>query len=386
MVDDWVAEVDKSKVCGVAFVDMRKAFDSVNHDVLLKKLKASGCYDNALEWFKSYLCYREQYTVVGGKSSTKRSTSSGVRQGSVLGPLLFTIYINDMPSNVNAGKIYMFADDATLSVSGSSFESVETQLNQAMNEVYRWTVKNKLILNAKKTKVMLLGSRQRLNTLHDKELKVKINNIELDCVTENKCLGVIIDNTLSFKHHVNSIVKVMRQKLGMIRRIKHVFTPNQLSKLYWGFVLPHALYYSNVWSSRFETNYKTINKLHKRASYIVSGCTWETPSDQVLQYLGWCTLKQLYKKSLACTMYKCVNGIAPPILSGRFCFNDDVSLRITRNSNRCLLRPPLCKTQFYQKSFIYIGAEIWNSLPDECRNSASLYTFKNALKRNIHTL
>ena len=119
----------------------------------------------------------------------------------------------------------MFADDATLSVSASSFESVETQLNQAMNEVYRWTVKNKLILNAKKTKVMLLGSRQRLNTLHDKELKVKINNIELDCVTETKCLGVIIDNTLSFKHHVNYIVKGMQQKLGIIEEL-NVYLPH----------------------------------------------------------------------------------------------------------------------------------------------------------------
>ena len=98
-----------------------------------------------------------------------------------------------------------------------------------------------------------------------------VNNIELDSVTNTKCLGVIIDNTLSFKFHVDSVVNSMQQKLGMIRRVKHLFTSSQLSTLYWGFVLPHAMYCSIVWSSRSESNYKTINKLHKRAAYIVSG-------------------------------------------------------------------------------------------------------------------
>ena len=278
--------------------------------------------------------------------------------------------------------MYMFADDATLFVSGHSVESVETQLNLAMSEIHLWTIENKLILNAKKTKVMLLGSRQRLNTLQDKDLKVKINDTELECVTHSKCLGVIIDNNLNFKQHVDSVAKTMKQKLGMIRRTKHLFTRNQLSRIYWGLVLPHALYCSSVWSSRSETNFKTVNKLHKRASYIVSGCTWETPSEQVLQLLGWRPLNVLFNKSIACMMYKCVNGIAPPILSNRICFNDDVSLRTTRNSNRNLLRLPLCKTQFYQKTFAYKGAQVWNSLNDECRRSNSLYSFKNALKRN----
>ena len=140
---------------------MRKAFDSVNHDVLLRKLKVCGCSDKALKWFKSYLCYREQYTVIDGKSS-RRSTSSGVSQGSVLGPLLFAIYINDLPLCVNSGNMYMFADDATLCVSGPSLESVQSQLTQAMQEVHQWTVDNTLILNTNKTKVMLLGSRQKI--------------------------------------------------------------------------------------------------------------------------------------------------------------------------------------------------------------------------------
>ena len=172
MTDDWAAEVDKGNLCGLGFVDMRKAFDSVNHCVLLKKLKISGWSDKALKWFKSYLCYREQYTVihVDGKSSSRRSVASGVPQGSVLGPLLFTIYINDIPSRVKTGKMFMFADDATVFVSGPSVESVQSQLTQAMQEVHEWTVDNKLILNTKKTKVMLLGSRQKLQRLEKTEI------------------------------------------------------------------------------------------------------------------------------------------------------------------------------------------------------------------------
>ena len=106
----------------------------------------------------------------------------------------------------------MFADDATLFVSGSTVESIENQLNQSMEEVNQWTTKNKLVLNTQKTKVMLVCSRQRLNTLQRKKLKVRIDNIELDCVEQSKCLGVVIDETLSFKYHVNATVKVMQQK------------------------------------------------------------------------------------------------------------------------------------------------------------------------------
>ena len=243
MIDDWAAEVDKGLFCGLAFIDMRKAFDSVNHDVLLRKLALCGCSDHALTWFKSYLCEREQFTEVGGSKSQTRTTSSGVPQGSVLGPLLFTIYINDLPASVKTGKVYMFADDATIFVSGSSLESVEAQLNDAIKEVAVWTKHNRLVLNVKKTKVMLLSTRQRLGTVENKKLSVKMNGVELERVTQYKCLGVIIDESLSFKYHIESIVKTMQQKLGMVRRIKHLFTQDQLSKLYWGFILPHARYY-----------------------------------------------------------------------------------------------------------------------------------------------
>ena len=119
-----------------------------------------------------------------------------------------------------------------------------------------------------------------------------IDNNELQCVTHTKCLGVIIDNTLSFKFHAESIVKSMKQKLGMIRRVKHLFTSTQLGTLYWGFVMPNAMYCSTVWSSKSEGIYNTINKLHKRAAYIVSGSKWETPSDQVMRDLGWRLLEK----------------------------------------------------------------------------------------------
>ena len=252
-----------------------------------------------------------------------------------------------------------------------------------MQEVHKWTVDNKLILNTKKTKVMLLGSRQKLQRLESSDLHIVINNKELECVTQTKCLGVIIDNTLSFKIHAESIVKSMKQKLGMIRRVKHLFTSAQLSTLYWGFVMPHAMYCSTVWSSKSEGNYNTINKLHKRAAYIVSGSRWQVPSDQVLRDLGWRTLREMLDKSIACMMYKCISGVVPQILSERFCLNDDISLRQTRNTlDRKLVRPPLCRTQFYQHSFVYVGATIWNSLPDDCRNSDTLSIFKRAIKRN----
>ena len=245
-----------------------------------------------------------------------------------------------------------------------------------MNEVNCWTRKNKLILNVNKTKVMLLGSRQKLSTLSKESLQIRINNKDLECVSEYKCLGVVIDKNLTFSKHAESVAKTMQQKLGVVRRLKGTFTASQLSRIYCGFVLPHALYCSSVWSSRSENNHQTINRLHKRAAYIISGCTWQISSNQVFQSLGWKSLRQLHHKSIACMVFKCVAKMAPTILSSRLRLVDDISMRTTRSSNRRLLNINQCNTEFYKKTFINVGTAIWNSLTNYCRMSCTLAAFK----------
>ena len=181
----------------------------------------------------------------------------------------------------------MYADDTIVSVSGKSKMEVESNLSKALNETLLWIRRNRLILNSHKTKVMLLGSKQRLSSITDRQLIVNLDGQELECVQEYKCLGVIIDNCLDFKKHTELISKTIKQKLGVIRRTKHCFNASQLCRLYWGYIIPHTLYCCNVWSGRSESNYDTLNRLHKRAAYMISNCSWETRSEIVFGLLNW---------------------------------------------------------------------------------------------------
>ena len=142
MVDEWAMNVDNGKINGVALVDLRKAFDLVDHDILLQLLSECGCSERSLQWFKSYLSDREQFVSIQNKKSGVRNVSVGVPQGSILGPLLFTILINNLPRAVNKASVFMYADDTTISVSGTSKQEIEVQLNDVLKEVYDWTAKN----------------------------------------------------------------------------------------------------------------------------------------------------------------------------------------------------------------------------------------------------
>ena len=183
LIDVLAHNVDEGRVNGVAFVDLRKAFDSVDHEVLLRKLSLCGCSEHSVQWFRSYLNERSQFVSVKGVSSYNREVSTGVPQGSVLGPLLFIIVMNDLPANLSIEKIFMYADDVTLVASDATTQIINDKLNTCMVELQNWLLKNKLILNVQKTKVMLVGSHQRIRTLGDPTLRVSVIGETVECVS-----------------------------------------------------------------------------------------------------------------------------------------------------------------------------------------------------------
>ena len=174
--------------------------------------------------------------------------------------------------------MYLVAYDATMSVKGKTTNEIQSKMNLALDEVFSWTQKNKLLLNTNKTKVMVIGSRQKINALNENHLDVHIRTTQIECVSLYKCLGVIVDSNLLFTKHVENVALQMKQKLGILRRLKSTFNTRYLSMIYWGYILPHAMYCCAVWTNRSQLNYETINQLHKRAAYIISGWSWSTPS------------------------------------------------------------------------------------------------------------
>ena len=187
MVDTWLENIDKGLYTGTIFIDLSKAFDTVNHDILLTKLKMYGCSSNALKWFHSYLSNRKQSVQIKNVLTISSEVKLGVPQGSILGPLLFTVFINDLPNVVKHGRIDMYADDTTLSVSGSNITDIERKLTADMVEIINWININKLALNVTKTKCMLLTSSQRRRFLDDEgDLHIEINNKKIERVDKLK--------------------------------------------------------------------------------------------------------------------------------------------------------------------------------------------------------
>lgn len=204
--NEWLWNIDNSLLNGVIFLDLKKAFNTMDHAILLGKLKLYGVSSQSLNWFQSYLSDRKQQTFIDGAQSDFCNITCGIPQGSILGPLLFTIYINDLPSCDLFSKPRLYADDTTLTTSAEDPWVLEYKMNYDMNLIQSWLSANKLTLNVKKTKYMLIGSQFKLSQINS-DFIIKVNNTPLERVIEHKTLGVQIDESLSWRPHIHTIFK-----------------------------------------------------------------------------------------------------------------------------------------------------------------------------------
>ena len=194
-------EWDERQEIGTVFIDLSKAFDSVNHGIILDKLEKSNMSTSVINWFKSYLYERSQSVTIEGNISKSLPLNTGVPQGSIVGPLLFIIYTSDLPLCLPSDcKLFMYADDSTITCSSSNINEIEDNLNTALGIIYDWCVRNKLTINANKTKSMLIGSKQKV---HNTDLNVSI-------------AGVSVDESLSWGPHVEYVKKTVSSKLGTV--------------------------------------------------------------------------------------------------------------------------------------------------------------------------
>ena len=216
------------------FLDFSKAFDTICHDILLKKIERMGFRGPILDWLTSYLSNRNQFVVIGNESSNLLDTKMGVPQGSTLGPLLFILYINDMSNPLCNLKTVHFADDSTLHVSMNKNEDIAPQINAELAIINTWLISNKLYLNIDKTKYMIFSIKDK-----PPDLLLNIGNSYIERTNVQKFLGVYIDDRLTFSDHTNTICSKMSRSIGIIRRLK-IFVPrNILKQLFYSFIYTH---------------------------------------------------------------------------------------------------------------------------------------------------
>ena len=186
MTDLWLKDIDDGNLTGATFIDFKKSFDWVDHKLLLKKLALYKFDESTLLWFKSYLSNRKQSVHVGGSKSKYLDVVSGVPQESVLGPLLFLVYINDLPLHVEKSKLDMFADDVTLHSSSADMNVIENNLNCDIEKIGAWCLQNRMKINESKTKCMLIGTNKKISKLHNKELNIVVHDSQLNNVDKRE--------------------------------------------------------------------------------------------------------------------------------------------------------------------------------------------------------
>ena len=275
------------------FLDFAKAFDTVNSNILISKMEHYGIRGVCLNLFKNYLANRQQCTEINGTISDIEITKCGVPQGSILGPILFLIYINDIVNSSKLLKFYLFADDTTLFYSSKNKAGTEDIVNREIGKVTNWLISNKLSLNIKKSCYLTFSLVKR-----HQHINIKINNQPIEEKSYTKYLGVIIDNKLTWKDNIKYINCKLRKGTGILYKIRDFVPRNIMTSLYFSFIQPYVDYNILNWSATNKTNLECIRISLKKAVRIISFKQRLEHSAPLLQNLEILPLDHIQKKLL----------------------------------------------------------------------------------------
>ena len=320
---------NKTFSCGV-FVDLEKAFDTVNHKILLKKLEHYGIRGPANSWFSSYLTSRKQSVILDGVGSQLLDISCGVPQGSILGPLFFLIYINDMHKAVKFSSVFHFADDTNLVYHHKNPKLLRKHMNKDLQSLFNWLCANRLSLNVSKTEFIIF--RPPKGKLLNR-VTLSLNGTKLFESTKIKYLGVILDNKLTWKHHIFELRKKLNRAVGMLYKLRRIKCNKRiLLSLYFSIFQSHLTYGICVWGNADSSLLQKIYLCQKRAIRNVAGLEFQASTKMVFGELKLLKLGDLFKFNLASVMWDHDHGSLPSCFSSLFKNISDIHHYETRSS------------------------------------------------------
>ena len=370
-------ELDKSGFVGTILMDLSKAYDCLPHDLLIAKFEAYGIDTPGLNLLLSYLSNRKQRTKVNSSYSDWYDIIRGVPQGSILGPLLFNLFINDLFLFVEKTNICNFADDNTIYRCDKDLDIVLEDLQYDMKILLNWFKINSMKPNPKKFQFMILGKTSRLPVI------LNINHIKIRESQKVVLLGLTIDNCLTFKDHIDTLCRNASYKLHALRRIRKYLTPEKAKLLYNAFISSQFNYASIIWMFCRKTDYLKMARIQYKALKIVFGSN--KSFEDLLLHSNEVSIHQKHLRQLITEVYKSLTDQSPEFIKPFFTFKEmPYNLR-----NGLILNLPSARTTYYgTNSIIFRACQVWNKLPLFIKQSPTLLEFKNNMKilRNIECL
>ena len=383
-------ELNKGNYCLGIFLDLKKAFDVVSHKILLKKLSKMGINGAALNWFKSYLKGRSQKVDINGNLSDAKNLDISVIQGSILGPILFLCFINDLSSASDLFKL-MFADDTSCLTAGPKLPELIEYANFEMQKVANWFRANKMAINTSKTKVVIFHTKGKSMDSKGRVLIFNENEIgsqnvpelisPIERVANYKILGVTIDENLSFDTHVLTVNSKIAKSLYCIRKVKNLLPLKAMRTLYFAMIHPHLLYCLNIFSCTTAKNLDKIAKKQKQAIRCITNSTYNAHTAPLFAKLEILPLTELVKFEKAKFMFKYVNNMLPDSFNEMWKSNHHLNEnRPLRNAND--LNIPAHSYETVKKLPLFSLPKLWNDLENE-KHITNFTTFKICVKGNL---
>lgn len=383
LLDNLYTKLDEREIVAGIYLDLQKAFDTVDHYILLNKIYKYGIRGKVWDWFKSYLTNRKQFVAIGDINSVTEVLHCGVPQGSILGPLLFLIYVNDIKNCVTDCDVKLFADDTNVFVSGKSVHNVINQSNLILSSLSDWLVCNKLSISIDKTCYSLFGTNRKCC---DCSCPLVINSATVREVNSTKYLGVIIDSSLAWSDHIDYIFNKLLKFVGIFYKLSFKLSPEILKQLYFAFIHPYISYGIEIYANACYSHLNKLILLNNKILRIIQRMKMTTPVRILYSNYNCLPIPLLHDYQLLLLVHKCMfhQNLLPEVFHDYFVCNSLVHSHCTRSSHNLHLYS--IRSGFGSRCVKFKASQLWNELPADVRNIQSFNCFKFKLRKYLSSM